>query len=552
MADADGLSKKLRALRERFTAGLPGRIEEVHAAARALSTAHDPETFSLARHALIFPVHKLAGSAAPMGHPILSGIAAELESLLQNIPDDRTGLTAEEAGHVERCIAAMATSAGRLASVEFDDVPDVVAAGTTVDVTRAVVMLSGDRSAGEDMAQQVTNFGYAITVIDDPENFENVARHVRPAALVVDLDVEEGPERGLAALDTVSAYRPDVPVIALTGQTDIHTRLRTVRSGAEAVLTAPVDAHDLVLALDRFTAPDEAPPFRILIVDDDQDMAYFYELTLQGEGMDTRIVTNPLEVLDPLTAFDPDLILMDVNMPQCSGIELSRVIRQNRAFLQIPIVFLTADKSVRSHLFAVRAGGDDYLAKPVDKRLLLASVRARAERARMLKSLITSDSMTGLLNHSAIMEALATELSRARRHARPMAVAMIDIDHFKAVNDTYGHWVGDSVIKAMSQVLRQRLRKTDVIGRYGGEEFVVILSDVDAHTAASLIDRIRDGFGKIRHGGDGEEFFVTFSCGIAAYPAIDEPAALITSADDALYLAKQQGRNRVMVAGACR
>jgi diguanylate cyclase (GGDEF)-like protein len=281
-------------------------------------------------------------------------------------------------------------------------------------------------------------------------------------------------------------------------------------------------------------------------------MAYFYEILLQDAGMEAHAVSDPFDVLEPLAAFDPDLILMDVNMPRCSGIELAAVLRQGRGHVQVPIIFLTADKTSASQLRAIEAGGDDYLTKPVDKRLLLASVRARAKRARLLTSLITSDSMTGLRNHSSIMEALATELSRARRQGTPMAFAMIDIDHFKAVNDTYGHWVGDTVIKSLSQILRQRLRRTDVIGRYGGEEFAVILPDANAEGAAQLIDRIREGFTKVRHMAGDEEFFVTFSCGIATFPQIDDAARLTTTADDALYKAKQGGRNRVVIAESCR
>ncbi len=127
---------------------------------------------------------------------------------------------------------------------------------------------------------------------------------------------------------------------------------------------------------------------------------------------------------------------------------------------------------------------------------------------------------------------------------------MLDIDRFKSVNDTYGHWTGDTVIKTLAQILRQRLRKTDIVGRYGGEEFAVILPNTDAGNAFRVLDGIRDGFARFRQRAASETFYVTFSCGIAPYPPFDAPPLLNQKADEALYRAKEGGRNRVVSATA--
>ena len=156
--------------------------------------------------------------------------------------------------------------------------------------------------------------------------------------------------------------------------------------------------------------------------------------------------------------------------------------------------------------------------------------------------------MTGLANHSKCKEYLETEWERAERQGKPLAFAMIDIDEFKGVNDTYGHWTGDMVITSLAKVLRQRLRKTDIVGRYGGEEFVVILPETDGPTAFAILDKIRDRFSRIHHASGDVGFFVTFSCGIATYPAAGDQARLTTAADEALYEAKRSGRNRVVSA----
>lgn len=139
-------------------------------------------------------------------------------------------------------------------------------------------------------------------------------------------------------------------------------------------------------------------------------------------------------------------------------------------------------------------------------------------------------------------------MARAQRLSAPLIFAMIDIDHFKRVNDTYGHPVGDRVIRSLSRLLKQRLRGTDVVGRYGGEEFAVILGGADARAATKVLNGIREDFSRLRHLGDEQEFGVTFSCGVAQFPDFDSPTKINDAADKALYEAKHAGRNRVALA----
>jgi diguanylate cyclase (GGDEF)-like protein len=156
------------------------------------------------------------------------------------------------------------------------------------------------------------------------------------------------------------------------------------------------------------------------------------------------------------------------------------------------------------------------------------------------------DSLTGLYNHTTIKERLDQELSRSSRLQSCLCFAMIDLDHFKKVNDTHGHGTGDRVLKSLARYLSQRLRKSDVIGRYGGEEFAVILPDTPLQAAIGLLNELRLGFAHIHHRGSGKDFTVKLSAGLASYPDYRNPTALIEAADQALYLAKRQGRNQVV------
>jgi diguanylate cyclase (GGDEF)-like protein len=234
-------------------------------------------------------------------------------------------------------------------------------------------------------------------------------------------------------------------------------------------------------------------------------------------------------------------------LPDCNGIELARMIRQMENFVSVPIVFLSAETDRERQLAALMMGADDFLIKPVKPEHLIASITSRIERYRKLRSLMIYDGLTNLLNHSTIKERLVKELLRSERDKQPLSFAMLDLDHFKNVNDRYGHSAGDRVLKSLARMLKQRLRRTDLIGRYGGEEFSIIFPNTTAAEAASVVDKLRESFAHIHHLGSDGFFSVTFSCGIASFPEYKTAVAISNAADKALYQAKESGRNRISV-----
>jgi diguanylate cyclase (GGDEF)-like protein len=231
------------------------------------------------------------------------------------------------------------------------------------------------------------------------------------------------------------------------------------------------------------------------------------------------------------------------------------LIRQDPAFLDLPVLVLSDDSDPAARRRAVAAGVDDFLAPPCTRADLAVAVTMRVERSRALRSLIMRDGMTGLYNHVSIKEQLLREMARSKREGSPLALAMVDLDYFKKINDTWGHPVGDQVIRAIAHLLQQRLRHGDLIGRYGGEEFAVIMPGTSAAVAGRVLDGIRDLFGILRHKADETVFHATFSAGVADLDAAGggaAPADLFRLADGALYEAKRAGRNRVALAESAR
>jgi diguanylate cyclase (GGDEF)-like protein len=371
----------------------------------------------------------------------------------------------------------------------------------------------------------------------------------RPAAVIMDLSSPDGELIGEEVATKVrEALGGGVPLVLVSNRSDIEARLDAVRAGCSSYFIKPVNYSDVLETLDRLTR-SEPEPYRILIVDDEADTAEFHSTNLEAAGLETVTVTDPLDVMSQIVEFQPDVILMDVYMPGCTGLELAMVIRQEEAFVGVPIVFLSRETDRMKQIAALGEGGDDFFTKPVPPEQLVPAISARAQRGRTLRLFMEKDGLTGLFRHSRIIEQLEVAVRRADRQHGKLAVAMLDIDGFKDVNDEHGHLVGDQVLKALAYLLRQRLRMSDVLGRFGGDEYVVVLPDTDGAAAMEKMDDIRGNFAAIEHDTGHGSFAATLSCGVAEFPAALTSHELIAAADEALYRAKRGGRNRVLLAG---
>lgn len=337
------------------------------------------------------------------------------------------------------------------------------------------------------------------------------------------------------------------PVLLLSTNSDFDFRLAAARAGVDALLSRPLDAIELVDWLENIIEQRRRRPFSVLILDDDQLLAELYAAAMTAAGMEVQVVDTATAAFERLNAALPDIILMDVQMPGADGIEIARMIRQSRRYLSVPIVFVSGERDVVRQMEARKFGGDEFVCKPVDIQHLVALVHLRAERAKLVRSIMERDSLTGLLNHSRFKERLAHELERCRRTCGEVSLAMIDLDRFKQINDTHGHLIGDRVIRALSGTLTSGLRQIDVIGRYGGEEFAIILLDAPPHLARVVVEKLRRRFSEIEFDAAGRQFRVSFSAGLAGSRAFAETESIIAAADSALYAAKRSGRNRVFL-----
>lgn len=396
------------------------------------------------------------------------------------------------------------------------------------------------------LAQQLEFFGMAAQAFDSADAFRAAMVERHPAAILMEVDFA-GAGQGLQlAAEIQQGLEQKLPLLFFSQEeSSTETRLAAVRAGGQEFFTGTLDASSLLERIEVLTQVSQYEPYRVLIIDDSRAQATHTERVLNSAGIVTRTLLEPIQAMTVLADFQPDLIILDMYMPACNGTELAKVIRHNDHYVSVPIIYLSAEDDLDKQLDAMSEGGDDFLTKPIKPRHLIATVRNRAARARNLKARMVRDSLTGLYNHTHILQLLDNARFRARRDEQPLTFAMLDIDHFKKVNDSYGHPMGDRVIKSLALFLKQRLRKTDHIGRYGGEEFAVVLPDTNAADAFKVLDEIRRRFAEIHYPAQPKDLACTFSCGIAELRGELDGNQLSKQADEALYVAKHGGRNRV-------
>ena len=422
-------------------------------------------------------------------------------------------------------------------------------------VKKPIYMALNDTDKALQLAQQMEYFGLRAELFNTTDELDQAMNKRHPLAIIIDIDFQaadkgldiikfhQGAEKEILSSD--NSQHANIPIIFYSSHPMTpRQKLLCLRLGGISSLES-LAPQAIISQLEGLVnlVPDQ--PFRILIVDDSKSQALYTEKALNAAGMITQKVINPLEVWEVLESFHPEMILMDMYMPECNGVELAKVIRQDQHYINTPIIYLSGEEDKERQLAAMAEGGEDFLTKPVDPRHLLSTIRTRGKRARELSQLIARDSLTGLYNHTHILKALDEQIKLAQRNNSQLCFVMIDIDHFKQVNDNHGHPVGDEVIKNLALFLSQRLRKTDYIGRYGGEEFAMVLPSVGLDDATNIMNDIRNNFSHLLHGGQAA-ISSTFSCGIALYQG-QKSSELIDLADQAMYLAKREGRNCVKV-----
>lgn len=548
------LSEKMSRLKDSFVNQLPERISELDHALQSLLPQADtanPALTTLHRH-----WHSLKGASRIFGFNELAKTASEAEALAQPLLDmDNTPLAGQWLKQQQFLLGELARQTQTLDirsnnqdgfQVPFFEMGQVHHHWQELG-SPLIYVCDDETEQVEYLEYQLQCFGYRVHHFTDVHSFEQAVMLQQPDAVVMDVHFPQGQTAGTETLNRVNqrlGYQ--LPALALSGMEHFEARLSAYRAGCRSYFTKPVKPLTLANALDKLVRKPETEPYQVLIVDDEPEVAEYHSLILESAGIKVRQVHDPALVLNALREFTPDLILIDVYMPGCNGYELAGVIRQVPEYLGMSIIYLSSETDTKKQLSAMEVGVEGFITKPVIPDELVTAVMLRAERMRALRGMMTRDSLTGLYNHTTTTEIISAILAHASRHNEPLVLAALDLDLFKQVNDNYGHQAGDQVLLALSHMLKNRLRHGDIIGRYGGEEFVILLRDTNIQAAHELIDRLRQEFAGIVFSAGNDSFNCSFSVGLSRYTNYGTLDELMHHADAALYRAKHAGRNCVM------
>lgn len=288
---------------------------------------------------------------------------------------------------------------------------------------------------------------------------------------------------------------------------------------------------------------------RVLLVDDSPQMHRLVNAWLRCDQVEVISAYNGDQAMELAVSSPVDVILLDVEMPDINGFDLCRRLKSEPSCVNTPIIFLTGASSPEDRVMGLDLGATDYVIKPFHPAEFQARVRA-ALRTKHLLDLLQHraqiDGLTSLRNRAYLNDRLTAEISRINRRPEPLGAIMMDVDHFKSINDTYGHATGDEVLRSIGEVLNTRTRKEDIVARYGGEEFAILTPGVGDDGTYQLAERLRRTMEGLSIRGRAGLIRVTCSFGISYFDP-DSPDTLLQRADVALYAAKQRGRNCVVV-----
>lgn len=531
------ISSALTAIWERFKPKYSAHVTVLEQAIKTLVAG--TLTAELEQQALR-EAHLLIGSLASFGFAEASRLSREIEQIF------RAGVKQSQAQveRLEQLVVALRQELERCSATGEPPAPEI----STVKHQPRLLIVDNDVHLGKQLIKETTIWGIQALVATNITQVQDALASYWPDVVLLDLCFDYDVDSGLKLLAELRTTHPNLPVLVFTDKADFANRVKVARLGGQIFLPKPLPTASVMAAVTQVLQRADIVEAKILVVDDDPQMLDVLRTLLAAWGFQLILVDNPQHFWSRLEQSHPDLLILDVEMPQVSGIELCQVVRNDLRWSELPVLFLSAhmDAITVNRLFT--AGADDYVSKPVLGPELIARVLNRLERTHILHRLAQTDVLTGVANRRKSIPELTRLLHLAQRQAQPLCLIILNFDRFNQVNNQHGHDAGEQVLRRFGALLQQTFRSADVVARWGGEEFVVgLYAATRFQSRVRLIELLEIMRQQEFTSASGEKFRVTFSGGISQYPENGtDLQALYRSADAALYHAKAKGGNQIV------
>lgn len=515
-------------------------LERINALERASTALLKRNLSSEMQDSARHDAHRLAGMMGTLGFVAGSRFAQEAEELLL----EGVRLNESQRLRFSELVEAMRIEVSRGGAPECG-LPEN-------EKFRSLLVLDRDAELAEKLSTEAARRGFSVEAAKDQRVAREIISNRPPEVVLLNLVFSGKCEEGLAFLEELAQHTPPIPALVLTSRGTFTDRVEVARRGGHGFLPksfSPGQILDAVLQiLDRLHSADA----RIMAVDDDPQMLALLRCLLEPEDVCLSTLSDPLQFWETLEAFSPDLVVLDVDMPHLSGIELCRVVRNDFRWAETPIIFLTRHNDAQTIHRVFSAGADDFVAKPIVGPELLTRISNRLEKLRLRRSMAETDHLTGAFNRRKSSQMILDFMDLARRLHQPFSLAVVEVEDLEKINKEHGLAAGDAVLQRVGHILQGAFRSEDVFARWGGGMFVVGMYGLSRYDG---VERLTDLLEKVRREGfkdlEGAEFHVTLGAGVAQY---DEDGtdldSLYKAAHEALARAKPDGGGKVVPAAS--
>ncbi|MBT9585214.1 response regulator [bacterium] len=528
------LEEQFEALSRNYRERLPQKLEELR---ESLELARrDPENIPLARSL----AHRLHGSAGSYGLPELGEVVGKIEAQLSE-----TG-PSDGSWSWDRPFEFLREAQSLLHRL----LPLSPKRRTPVEEISYLLVVDDDTDFLELLQALSSKRGIPVVTARSPEQALDLAARLPLIGAILDVHMGSELTFGLARGLRDVKGKSELPLAFASVDHSLETLVAASAAGGTRFFDKPISEESLMSLVQQFVQQSQERQSRVLLVDDDPDIVRQYSGILRAAQLSVDTLPDPENLLERMETYRPDLLMLDIELPTWSGLDICRALRSSPQWDLLPILMISSQLDVSRRVRAYQAGASDVLTKPLVEEELVARVTVQLDRARLLKDRSDRDPLSGLLLRRAFLDASQRALAGCSRAGTPLSVALIDIDYFKSINDRYGHSVGDQVIAALGNLLLRRFRAEDLRCRWGGEEFLLAFPGQTAEFATMAARRLLQEFASVPFVTETDETFqVTFTAGVSAYPQDGSSLlALVRKADEALYAGKNAGRNQVQAA----
>lgn len=481
--------------------------------------------------------HKLAGSLGMFDFDEGSRLAKKMECLFQ-VTDS---LNPEQMEQLSQLVVALRLELERAS-------PSQRTQFLSVEEQPLLLIVEEELSLAQELVREAHSRKMRAILTTDLTIAREQILQERPDVVLLDLSSAANIEAGVNLLSELNAFTPPVPVLVLTAEENSIDKAKVARLGGRRFLKKPVSSQQVWEALTQALQKFRAAQARVMVVDDDPQILMALRTLLNPWGMKLHTLDNPLKFWETLEAASPDLLILDVEMPYYSGIELCQALRNNRFWAGLPVLFLTAHTEVETMKQVFAVGADDFVSKPIVGPELVTRILNRLERSRLLRNLTRTDALTGVANYRYSSQQLNQLLEKAKYQSQPLCFALLKLDCLKQINLQYGHTLGEQVLSRFGELLRQSFQSEDVIARWGGSEFVVgMYGMTDSEGKQRLSELLNILRQEEFRDSNSSQVQVAFSAGIVEYPRDGgDLQALYQAADTWAHQAKASGSDRVL------